>query len=141
MALASCACKCSSLAKGEKLPLLGDAEVERLLGEICPTWKVKERENDGIKFLARSFVAKNFKAAIKAIADYGEAAEAAGAGHHPDMHLTNYRTVTVEYHTFSSGGLTKDDFIMAAKLDRISVVYSPKFVRENPKMTAGLRND
>ena len=39
--------------------------------------------------------------------------------HHPDLHLTNYRDVTVELSTHAAGGLTDNDFIMAAKIDAL----------------------
>ena len=87
---------------------------------------------DGIKMIRRTFLAKNFKAALSAIADYGAAVEMPGANHHPDLHITSYRSVTIEFYTFSSKGLTIDDFVMAAKLDAVPILYSPKFLRENP---------
>ena len=37
-------------------------------------------------------------------------------GHHPDLHLTDYRTVTAEMTTHAAKGLTENDFIMAAKV-------------------------
>lgn len=67
---------------------------------------------------------------------YGEAADA--LGHHPDLHITSYRTVTVELTTHARGGITINDFIVAAKLDAIPVTYSPKWLRENPDTTAGV---
>ena len=45
----------------------------------------------------------------------GDVAEA--EDHHPDLHLANYRDVTVELWTHAAGGLTENDFIMAAKID------------------------
>jgi 4a-hydroxytetrahydrobiopterin dehydratase len=40
-------------------------------------------------------------------------------GHHPDLHLTNYRDVTIELWTHAAGGLTENDFILAAKIDKL----------------------
>jgi hypothetical protein len=34
-------------------------------------------------------------------------------------------------------GLHKNDFILAAKLDAIPTTYSPKFLKDNPHITAG----
>ncbi len=48
------------------------------------------------------------------IADVAEAED-----HHPDLHLANYRDVTVELWTHAAGGLTENDFIMAAKIDAL----------------------
>lgn len=39
--------------------------------------------------------------------------------HHPDLHLTNYRTLTIELSTHSIGGLSENDFILAAKIDQL----------------------
>ena len=52
-------------------------------------------------------------------------------GHHPDLHLTNYRDVQVVLSTHAIGGLARADFILAAKLDALDVEYSPKWLREN----------
>ncbi len=38
--------------------------------------------------------------------------------HHPEM-VVGYRTVTVRYRTHSIGGLSENDFICAAKVDRL----------------------
>ena len=35
-------------------------------------------------------------------------------------------------------GLHKNDFVLAAKFDTIPITYSPKFLKENPQITAGL---
>jgi len=47
----------------------------------------------------------------------GAVAEA--EGHHPELHITQYRTVKVEIFTHSMEGLCLNDFILAAKLDGI----------------------
>jgi 4a-hydroxytetrahydrobiopterin dehydratase len=39
--------------------------------------------------------------------------------HHPDLHLTGYRHVRVELTTHAIGGLSENDFILAAKIDAI----------------------
>jgi 4a-hydroxytetrahydrobiopterin dehydratase len=40
-------------------------------------------------------------------------------GHHPDLHLENYRNVSIELWTHAVGGLSENDFILAAKIDRL----------------------
>lgn len=65
-----------------------------------PLWRSSE---DGIS-IVRSFVAKNFVAAVAFLNAVAEVAEA--QGHHPDMHLTEYRNVEIRLHTFSMGGMT-----------------------------------
>ena len=50
----------------------------------------------------------------------GELAEA--QDHHPDIRIHGYRNVELELSTHSIGGLSQNDFIMAAKTDEI---FSP----------------
>lgn len=64
-------------------------------------------------------------AAIKFFNQVADVAEA--EGHHPDLHLTNFREVKVVLATHAVGGLTMFDFIMAAKLDALDIEYSPKW--------------
>lgn len=47
------------------------------------------------------------------------AAVAEDENHHPDLHLVGYRNVAVEIWTHAIGGLSENDFILAAKIDQI----------------------
>jgi hypothetical protein len=49
-----------------------------------------------------------------------------------DLHLTDYRTVRVVLSTHAIQGLSALDFSLAARIDKIDVAYSPKWLRENP---------
>ena len=40
--------------------------------------------------------------------------------HHPDLHLEGYRTMWIEIYTHAIGGLSENDFILAAKIDAIA---------------------
>ena len=42
-------------------------------------------------------------------------------GHHPDLHIFGYRNVWIELWTHAIGGLSENDFIMAAKIDRLPI--------------------
>jgi 4a-hydroxytetrahydrobiopterin dehydratase len=42
-------------------------------------------------------------------------------GHHPDVHLWGYRNVWIEIWTHAIGGLSENDFILAAKIDQLPV--------------------
>ena len=42
-------------------------------------------------------------------------------GHHPDLHIEGYRNVSVELWTHAIGGLSENDFILAAKIDRLPI--------------------
>lgn len=71
---------------------------------------------DGLR-IRKSWVMKDFLAAIDFFRHVAELAEA--EGHHPDLHLERYRHVTVELWTHAIGGLSENDFILAAKIDRL----------------------
>jgi pterin-4a-carbinolamine dehydratase len=42
-------------------------------------------------------------------------------GHHPDFHLQGYRNVWIELWTHAIGGLSENDFILAAKIDELPI--------------------
>jgi 4a-hydroxytetrahydrobiopterin dehydratase len=42
-------------------------------------------------------------------------------GHHPDLHIEGYRNVSVELWTHAIGGLSENDFILAAKIDELPI--------------------
>lgn len=67
-----------------------------------------------------------------AVEFFGRVAVVADAeGHHPDLHLTEFRNVSITVSTHVVGGITQPDIILAAKLDAIPVDFSPKWLREN----------
>ena len=106
------------------------AELLSLGGERFSIWALKESQ-DGILSLSRKFTARNFQAAVEAINDIAAIAES--ENHHPDLHLTNYREVEVGIFTHKVKGLTRNDFILAEKIDsEVKMDYSPKWLRENP---------
>lgn len=110
---------------------LKPAEAESLKSGLCPSWALSETD------ISRAFVAKNFQAAVDALVAFARVAEE--AGHHPDLAITKYRTVTVRLTTTGLGSkLSINDFIVAAKLDQVPVVYSPKWIKEHPDVSAGL---
>lgn len=77
-----------------------------------------ELTSDG-KRIRKKWMAKNFLAAMdffNRIANLAEEEQ-----HHPDLHLESYRQITIELWTHAIGGLSENDFILAAKIDRIPV--------------------
>jgi 4a-hydroxytetrahydrobiopterin dehydratase len=62
---------------------------------------------------------KNFLAAMEFFQRCAELAEA--DGHHPDLHVEGYRNVSVELWTHAIGGLSENDFILAAKIDGLPI--------------------
>jgi 4a-hydroxytetrahydrobiopterin dehydratase len=96
------------------VPPIGPEEASALLSGLAG-WTLTP---DG-KRIRRTWVAKNFVAGISFFDRIAELAEA--EGHHPDLHLEGYRNVTVEIWTHAIGGLSENDFILAAKIDKIPI--------------------
>lgn len=71
----------------------------------------------GAKALRRELVMQDFPAAIEFIHDVAQTAES--EGHHPDLHLTGYRNLAIELSTHAIGGLSMNDFVLAAKIDAL----------------------
>jgi 4a-hydroxytetrahydrobiopterin dehydratase len=92
----------------EPLPL---AAAQALLRDV-PGWELV----DG-KALRRRVVCPDFLGAVGLIQRIAPLAEA--DDHHPDLHLTNYKRLTIELSTHAIGGLSENDFILAAKINRL----------------------
>ncbi|XVE88330.1 hypothetical protein DITRI_Ditri19aG0061100 [Diplodiscus trichospermus] len=69
----------------------------------------------GILKLKRSWKVKSFTKGLELFQLIADIAEA--EGHHPDLHLVGWNNVTVEIWTHAVGGLTENDFILAAKIN------------------------
>ena len=92
-------------------PPLTSAQSHDLSQEI-DQWTI---DNDNK--LEKTLVFKDFKEALAFINKVGEIAEA--ENHHPDIGIFNYKKVKIELSTHSIGGLTENDFILAAKIDEL----------------------
>ena len=91
------------------VPKLGSEEIARLKPQV-PAWTV-----DGDR-LRRKLVFKNFVEAMRFVNRMADVAEA--EGHHPDFSV-HYREVEVSVWTHAIGGLSENDFILAAKIDAL----------------------
>lgn len=89
------------------------AEIEPLLGQV-EAWTVEEA--DGHLRLSKAFKFKGFMPAVELVNRIAPIAET--EKHHPDL-LVSWGSVTVQLWTHAAGGLTENDFILAAKLDRL----------------------
>ena len=69
--------------------------------------------------IRKAWVVKNFMAAMCFFEKVAEVSEA--EGHHPDLHLVGYRNVAIEIWTHAIGGLSENDFILAAKIDELPI--------------------
>ncbi|MGE5377892.1 MAG: 4a-hydroxytetrahydrobiopterin dehydratase [Bacteroidota bacterium] len=102
---------CVTPHKGD--PALSEGEIDTLRTRV-PEWQI--REVDGEKRLERVFKFKNFAEALEFTNKVGLIAEE--QDHHP-MLITEYGRVTVNWWTHVTGGLHQNDFIMAAKTDKL----------------------
>ncbi|MEM1062828.1 MAG: 4a-hydroxytetrahydrobiopterin dehydratase [Planctomycetota bacterium] len=69
------------------------------------------------KLISKSWTRADFMDAIGFCVRVAGVAEA--DGHHPDVHLTNYRDLTIDLTTHAIDGLSENDFIVAAKIDAL----------------------
>ncbi|KAA3478124.1 Pterin-4-alpha-carbinolamine dehydratase [Gossypium australe] len=69
--------------------------------------------------LKRSWKVKSFTKGLEMFQLISDIAEA--EGHHPDLHLVGWNNVTVEIWTHAVGGLTENDFILAAKINTLDL--------------------
>jgi len=103
--------------EGGVAPLTGQ-EVTAYL-KALQGWKAQEDS----KSIYKSFLMKDFMAAIQLIGEIARTAEE--DDHHPDLHLTGYRHLRVTLATHAIQGLSENDFILAAKIDAL-----PKTLKE-----------
>lgn len=96
------------------IPALTRDQAERAVADLSG-WTLTE---DG-RAIRKSWSVRDFAEAIRFFQAVGELAEA--EGHHPDLHLERYRQVTIVLWTHAVGGLSENDFILAAKIDEIPV--------------------
>jgi 4a-hydroxytetrahydrobiopterin dehydratase len=96
------------------VPALSADEVREHLRAV-PHWRLSD---DG-KRIRRDWRVKDFATALDFFRRVGEVAES--EDHHPDLHLTGYRNVVLELSTHAVGGLTENDFILAAKIDQLPI--------------------
>ncbi len=94
-------------------PSLSDSEEDRYIKEV-PSWILIR---DGVHRIKREFTFKGFKGAMGFVNKVADIAEA--EGHHPDIYIF-YNKVQLELFTHAAHGLLENDFIMAAKIDRIA---------------------
>ena len=69
--------------------------------------------------IRKDWTVKHFLAGLEFFNRCADVAEA--DAHHPDLHIEGYRNVSVELWTHAIGGLSENDFILAAKIDQLPI--------------------
>lgn len=85
----------------------------RALAPQVPKWKIRKDEPR----LWREYTFKDFARAMKFVTKVAEIAES--ENHHPDIHI-HYNKVKLVLWTHDLGGLSENDFILAAKIDELN---------------------
>lgn len=96
--------------EGGTVPLFRPA-AEKLLKEVN-TWRLSA----DAKMISKVYKFVNFAEALAFVDQVGALAER--EGHHPDIQLS-WGRVVIELSTHSIGGLSENDFILAAKIDTL----------------------
>jgi 4a-hydroxytetrahydrobiopterin dehydratase len=104
--------KCASCEEGAAKYSSAEAKVQL---KNLSGWQLTH-EDERIR---KNWTVKDFLAGIEFFQAVAKLAEA--ENHHPDLHLEGYRNMWIEIWTHSVGGLSENDFILAAKIDRLPV--------------------
>jgi 4a-hydroxytetrahydrobiopterin dehydratase len=91
-------------------PRLTSDEIAALRSQVSE-WEVLEERR-----LQRVFRFRDFAGPLALAVQIGELAES--EGHHPDLHV-HWGRLVVEVTTHAIKGLSENDFILAAKIDRL----------------------
>ena len=91
---------------------LTEDEVRTLAADIAPGWEVV----GGTEKIRRRFSTADFGESMALAVRIGFVAEA--EGHHPDLHV-HWGRLVVDVTTHAAKGLTRNDFVLAAKIDRL----------------------
>ncbi len=98
---------------GTPVAPLSEIEIRELL-PLIPGWSLAER--DGMPVLTQQFSFESYAQALAFVNQVGALAES--EDHHPAM-LLEYGQVTVTWWTHSIRNLHRNDFIQAARVDRL----------------------
>ena len=89
-------------------------EAEEQLGELSGWYLTHEGQR-----IRKDWTVQHFMAGMEFFHRVAEVAE--DDGHHPDLHIEGYRNVSIELWTHAIGGLSENDFILAAKIDQLEI--------------------
>ncbi len=109
--------KCVLCEEGAKP--ISHSEILKYMEQV-PNWKLSEEKNSDLrKFgmgakISKEYKFKDFIGAVNFVNIVAKIAEA--ESHHPDVHIYCNK-VLLELWTHATGGLSENDFILAAKID------------------------
>src|SRR3989338_11500573 len=92
-------------------PPLTKAEAEKYLTQVSDKWHLED------KSIWAEFKFKDFKENMAFVNKIAEIAES--EGHHPDLKIY-YNKLHIDLSTHAVNGLSENDFILAAKIDKIN---------------------
>jgi 4a-hydroxytetrahydrobiopterin dehydratase len=95
------------------LPAYSPDEARAQLKHVHGDWELSA----DAKMISRKWKLKSFQQAMTLAVAVGQLAEE--EQHHPDLHLTGYRFLRIDITTHAIGGLSENDFILAAKIDNL----------------------
>ena len=99
------------------IPGFDITEIHKYL-KMIDGWEVKT-DDDKVYYLIKNFKFKNFLESQDFVNKVGNIAEK--EGHHPDIWF-GWGYAKIKIFTHAIGGLSENDFILAAKIDNISNV-------------------
>ena len=94
------------------MPPMAENIIDKFLKQVAG-WKIEEV---GHKQIFKEFKFKNFGEAMKFVDSVATVAER--EGHHPNIEI-RYNRVRLTNYTHAIGGLHDNDFILAAKIDKM----------------------
>ena len=101
------------------------SEIHKYLKKVND-WEVKQNDQKNY-YLEKNFKSKNFLSSQKFVNLVGDIAEK--EGHHPDINF-GWGYAIIKIYTHAIKGLSENDFILAAKVDKISNVWSAWFLKK-----------
>ncbi|MEK7504882.1 MAG: 4a-hydroxytetrahydrobiopterin dehydratase [Patescibacteria group bacterium] len=106
---------CVPCEKG--MPPLTEAQLHGFLKELRTSWEVVTGKSTGWR-IKKEFTFPDFRHSILFINKIAPLAER--EGHHPDIYIF-YNKVVIELWTHKIGGLSENDFILARKIEKLTL--------------------
>lgn len=110
-----------ALKKGHCVPCEGGTSPlteteENNYHDATPSWVINRESTHK---LTKEFTFNNFLEAIDFVNKVAKIAES--EGHHPNLYLHDYKKLTIDLYTHAIGGLSTNDFILATKIDELTL--------------------